>query len=174
MSTKFTECSLALMFREKRPDGQLMGGPMRYLQRGFQQINKPRLGKLLATFFAILCIGGSFGGGVAFQVNQSLNAVSMSFPFLQNAQWGYALFLIVLVGFVIIGGIKRIAEVAGRVVPLMFVIYMIMSIIVLIAHSDRILPVISLIFQEAFNMEAGLGGFFGVMVVGFQRAAFSQ
>ena len=174
MSTKFTECSLATMFRKKRTDGHLMGGPMEYLQTGFQEMNWPRLGKVLAIVFSILCVGGSFGGGVAFQVNQSLNAVSMSFPFLQNFQWVYGLFLIVLVGTVIIGGIKRIAEVSSRVVPLMFVIYMLMSCFVLITHFEEIPKVFALIFQKAFSMSAGLGGFFGVLVTGLQRAAFSS
>ena len=174
MSTKFTECSLATMFREKRPDGQLMGGPMEYLQQGFQELNWPKFGKFLAIVFACLCIGGSFGGGVAFQVNQSLHAISLSLPALQDFQWIYALFLILLVGAVIIGGIKRISQVSSRVVPLMFVIYMIMSFIVLITHYDRIPQVFVLIFQEAFNMSAGLGGFFGVLVTGLQRAAFSS
>ena len=174
MSTKFTECSLATMFREKRSDGQLMGGPMEYLQKGFQELNWPKLGKFLAIVFACLCIGGSFGGGVAFQVNQSLHAISLSLPALQDFQWAYALFLILLVGAVIIGGIKRISEVSSRVVPLMFVIYMLMSFVVLVTHYDRIPQVLVLIFQEAFNMSAGLGGFFGVLVTGLQRAAFSS
>ncbi|MCZ0931903.1 MAG: amino acid carrier protein, partial [Oligoflexia bacterium] len=155
-------------------DGHLMGGPMEYLKTGFQEMNWPRLGKMLAIVFSCLCVGGSFGGGVAFQVNQSLNAVSMSLPFLQDFQWVYALFLIVLVGAVIIGGIKRIAEVSSRVVPLMFLIYMIMSVFVLVTHYDQIPQVFSLIFQKAFSMSAGLGGFFGVLVTGLQRAAFSS
>ena len=174
MSTKFTECSLATMFRKKRVDGHLMGGPMEYLQTGFQELNWPKLGKFLAVVFSFLCIGGSFGGGVAFQVNQSLNAVSMSLPFLQDFQWVYALILILLVGAVIIGGIKRISEVSSRVVPLMFLIYMIMSFFVLVTHYDQIPQVLVLIFQEAFNMSAGLGGFFGVLITGLQRAAFSS
>ena len=174
MSTKFTECSLAIMFRKKRSDGHLMGGPMEYLQSGFQEMNWPKLGKFLAIVFSCLCVGGSFGGGVAFQVNQSLNAISMSVPFLQDFQWVYALFLIVLVGAVIIGGIKRIAEVSSRVVPLMFLIYMIMSFFVLVTHYNQIPQVFALIFQKAFSMEAGLGGFFGVLITGFQRAAFSS
>ena len=174
MSTKFTECSLATMFREKRSDGQLMGGPMEYLQRGFQDLNWPKLGKFLAIVFACLCIGGSFGGGVAFQVNQSLNAISLSIPFLHDFQWVYALILILLVGAVIIGGIKRISEVSSRVVPLMFVIYMLMSFVVLATHYDKIPQVFTLIFQSAFSMSAGFGGFIGVLITGLQRAAFSS
>ena len=174
MSTKFTECSLALMFREKRGDGRIMGGPMEYLRKGLSEIGWPKLGKILAVVFCILCIGGSFGGGVAFQVNQSLNAISISLPFLQDFKWLYGLFLIVLVAIVIIGGIKRIAEVAGRIVPLMFFIYMIMALIVLATHYEQIPHAFLLIFKGAFSPEAGYGGFIGVLVTGLQRAAFSN
>ena len=174
MNTKFTECTLALMYRKERKDHRIMGGPMEYLQNGLSQIGWPRLGKILAVIFSICCIGGSFGGGVAFQVNQSLNAISISMPFLQDYKWLYALVLILLVGTVIIGGIKRIAEVSGRVVPLMFVIYMLMALVVLITYYDRIPQALLLIFQSAFTLEAGYGGFIGVVVIGLQRAAFSN
>ena len=174
MSTKFTECTLAVMFREKRDDGRIMGGPMEYLHKGLSQMGWPKFGKILAVTFAILCIGGSFGGGVAFQVNQSLNAISISLPFLQDFKWLYGLFLIVLVAAVIIGGIKRIAEVSGRIVPLMFFIYMMMAFVVLIIYYEQIPQAFLLIFQGAFSPEAGYGGFIGVLVTGLQRAAFSN
>ena len=174
MSTKFTECSLALMFREKREDGRMMGGPMLYLRKGLSELGWPKLGKILAVLFALFCIGGSFGGGVAFQVNQSLNAISLSLPFLQDFKWLYGFFMIGLVGIVIIGGIKRIAEVAGRVVPLMFFVYMLMALFVLMGHYDQIPKAFSLIFSKAFSLEAGYGGFIGVLVTGLQRAAFSN
>lgn len=174
MSTKFTECTLAVMFREKRSDGRIMGGPMEYLKKGLSEIGWPKLGKVLAVAFCIACIAGSFGGGVAFQVNQSLNAISISIPFLQDYKWLYGLFLILLVGVVIIGGIKRIAEVSGRVVPLMFFIYMLMALVVLIIHYEQIPQAFLLIFQKAMSPEAGYGGFIGVLVTGLQRAAFSN
>ena len=174
MSTKFTECSLALMFREKSANGKIMGGPMLYLKKGLSELGWPKLGKTLAILFAICCIGGSFGGGVAFQVNQSLNAISLSFPFLQDFKWIYGLFMIILVGIVIIGGIKRIAEVSGRVVPFMFAVYILMAFFVLISHYDQIPRAFSLIFSKAFSLEAGYGGFIGVLVTGLQRAAFSN
>lgn len=174
MSTKFTECTLALMFREERKDKRIMGGPMEYLQNGLSQMGWPRFGKILAIIFSICCIGGSFGGGVAFQVNQSLNAISISVPFLQDFKWLYALVLIVLVATVIIGGIKRIAEVSGRIVPLMFFIYMAMALVVLTVYYEQIPQAFLLIIQGAWTPEAGYGGFVGVLVVGLQRAAFSN
>ena len=174
MSIKFTECSLAVMFREKRRDGFFMGGPMEYLKKGLTQKNLSNLGKLLSILFAILCIGGSFGGGVAFQVNQSVNAISISLPFLQNFKWLYALIVILLVGLVIIGGVKRISEVSSRIVPVMFLIYLGMAFAVLCVNYDKIPEAFALIFQKAFSPEAGYGGFIGVLVTGLQRAAFSN
>ncbi len=174
MSTKFTECVLAVSYREEREDGRIMGGPMEYLQRGLSEMGWPKLGRVLAVAFCVMCIGGSFGGGVAFQVNQSLGAISISLPFLRDFKWLYGLFLIALVAVVIIGGIKRIAEVSGRIVPLMFGLYMLMAFAVLIIHYDQIPQAFLLIFQEAFSAKAGYGGFIGVMVTGLQRAAFSN
>ena len=174
MSTKFTECTLAVMFREKRANGLFMGGPMKYLEKGLSEKNWPQLGRFLAILFSILCIGGSFGGGVAFQVNQSVNANSISLPSLQNFKWLYAICLMILVGLVIIGGVKRISEVSGRVVPLMFLVYLAMTICVLIVYYDKIPSAFALIFEKAFTPSAGYGGFIGVLIVGLQRAAFSN
>ena len=174
MSVKFTECTLAIMFREKRKDGFFLGGPMKYLEKGLGEKNWPKLGRFLAICFSLLCIGGTFGGGVAFQVNQSVNAISNSVPLLQDFKWIYALLLMVLVGVVIIGGVKRISEVSGRVVPLMFCVYVIMGFCVLIVNYEKIPTALALIFQTAFNPSAGYGGFIGVLVVGLQRAAFSN
>lgn len=174
MNTKFTECTLALMYRKEQKDRQIMGGPMEYLKRGLSEMGWPRLGTVLAVMFSVFCIGGSFGGGIAFQVNQSLNAIAISLPFLQDFKWLYALLLIVLVSIVIIGGIKRIAEVSGRIVPFMFAIYMLMAFFVLLVYYDRIPHYLFLIFKEAWTPEAGYGGFVGVLVTGVQRAAFSN
>ena len=174
MSTKFTECTLAVMFREKRSDQRIMGGPMEYLKKGLSEMGWPKLGKILAVTFCILCIGGSFGGGIAFQVNQSLNAISLSLPFLQDYKWIYGLFVIILVASVIIGGIKRISDVAVRIVPLMFCIYMLMALVVFVMYYQQIPQAFLLIFQQAFSPEAGYGGLVGILVIGLQRAAFSN
>ena len=174
MSTKFTECTLGVMYREKRSDGRLMGGPMEYLKRGLTDMNWPRLGRFLSVAFCLMCIGGSFGGGAAFQVNQSLTAVGMSVPFLANHNWVYGLIMVVLVGIVIIGGIKRIALVASRVVPFMCTTYVLMACYILIVFYEKIPMAFSTILQGAFTPESAYGGFIGVLVVGIQRAAFSN
>ena len=111
MSSKFVECTLGQKYREVRPDGRVMGGAMFYLSRGLGELGLGEFGRILAVIFAVMCIGGSFGGGCAFQVNQSLNAVAESVPFLkvtetQDYRWVYGLGMTVAVGVVIIGGIK--------------------------------------------------------------------
>lgn len=174
MSTKFAECTLAQMYREVRPDGKVMGGAMEYLSRGLKERGMPKLGAVLAFAFCILCIGGSLGGGNAFQVNQSLASLGESFPWLLDHKWVYGLAMAIAVGVVIIGGIKRIAEVAEKVVPAMCGIYVLACLWILFAHAGDIPWAFGQIFGGAFSPEAGYGGLIGVLVVGFQRAAFSN
>lgn len=174
MSSKFAECTLGQQYRQVRPDGRIMGGAMYYLSNGLSEIGMPKLGKVLAVMFAILCIGGSLGGGNSFQVNQSMGALSESIPFLQTYPWAYGLFMAVLVGIVIIGGIRRIASVADKIVPAMAAIYIIGCLVVILTNMDAVPSALTAIFAEALTPEAGYGGFIGVLVVGFQRAAFSN
>lgn len=174
MSMKFTECSLALMYRQTEGTKNTMGGPMVYLKEGLKDLNLPRLGRFLTIVFCVCCIAGSFGGGIAFQVNQSLNAISLSIPSLSQYSWVYALVISILVALVILGGVKRIAEVASHIVPTMCGIYLLMSLVVLANYYYLIPQTLLSIVQEAFNFKAGIGGFFGVLVVGFQRAALSS
>ncbi len=174
MSTKFAECTLGQQYREVRPDGRIMGGAMFYLSKGLGEKGWPRFGKFLAVFFAILCVGGSFGGGNSFQVNQSLNAMQETVPFLGTYPWVYGLFMTLAVGVVIIGGIKRIAAAASRIVPSMVAIYMAAALFVILSNADAIPAAFATIFREAFQPQAAYGGFLGVLIIGFRRAAFSN
>jgi AGCS family alanine or glycine:cation symporter len=174
MTAKFTECTLGQKYREVRPDGRVMGGAMFYLSKGLGEMNMPKLGKVLAVMFAILCVGGSLGGGNTFQVNQSMGAVQESMPFLVAYPWAYGLVMAALVGVVIIGGIKRIAEVAEKIVPSMVGIYVAACIFIIIDNSAAIPGAFGAIINGAFTPEAGYGGFIGVLVTGFRRAAFSN
>ena len=174
MSSKFTECTLGQQYREVRPDGKIMGGAMYYLSNGLADLGRPRLGKALAVMFAVLCIGGSFGGGNSFQVNQSLNALQQTFPVLGEVPWAYGLLMTVLVGIVIVGGIKRIAAVADKVVPLMCGVYVLGALVIILDNWAAIPAAFAAIFTEAFAPDAIYGGFIGALVVGFQRAAFSN
>ena len=174
MTTKFSECALALAYRDVGPDGSVLGGPMQYLSKGFAEKGLGGLGKGLAIAFAILCIGGSLGGGNSFQVNQSLNAVQESVPFLADNGWVYGLLMTILTGIVIIGGIRRIANVADKIVPLMAVVYVSACLIVIFLNLSDVPVALATIFRQAFSPDAAYGGFVGVLVVGFQRAAFSN
>ena len=174
MSSKFTECVLGQKYRKVRKDGKIMGGAMHYLSDGLKDLNLKHLGGLLAGLFCFLCIGGSFGGGNAFQVVQSLDLIKSVFPVLQTYPWAYGLIMTTLVGLVIIGGIKGIANVASRIVPAMCAIYLLACIIILTMHIEAIPAALTLIFKSAFSFEAGFGGFLGILVIGVKRAVFSN
>lgn len=174
MSSKFTECTMAQVYKVKRPDGSIIGGPMEYLQNGLKDLGHAKLGKVLSVIFAVLCIGGSFGGGGSFQVNQSLSAVKLSLPFVGEQPWIYGLIFSILVGVVIMGGIKSIAYTTGKIVPLMCGIYLLACMFIILKHIGSIPWAFGQIVSGAFNPEAGYGGFVGVLVAGFQRAAFSN
>ena len=175
MSSKFVECTLGVKYRDVGEDGTVYGGPMYYLKRGLESQNKAILGKILAVLFADLCVGASFGGGNAFQSNQAAVQI-VSMLGLTGGASGFIIGLImaVLVGIVIIGGIKRIAKITEKIVPLMAIIYVVASLIIIFSNITYIGDAFSLIFAGAFNPMAGLGGVLGVIIVGFQRAAFSN
>ncbi|HEX2093644.1 MAG TPA: alanine:cation symporter family protein, partial [Longimicrobiaceae bacterium] len=166
MSSKFAECTLGQQYREVRPDGRLMGGAMEYLSRGLAEKGWPRLGMVLAVLFSILCVGGSIGGGNSFQVNQSLNAMQETVPVLADYPWIYGLVMVVLVGLVIIGGIRRIANVADKIVPLMCGIYVAAAIAILVMNAEFIPAAFGAIVSQAFTPDAAYGGLIGVLVIG--------
>lgn len=174
MSSKMVECTLGQKYREVRPDGHVMGGAMHYLSKGLKELGLGPLGKVLAVLFAILCIGGSLAGGNSFQVRQSLDAVSLTIPALAEYGWIYGALMTFLVGIVIIGGIQRIAQVAAKVVPSMCGIYVLACLFILGAHVTHIPDALGAILSGAFSPDAAFGGFIGVLVIGFQRAAFSN
>ncbi|MGB5668189.1 MAG: alanine/glycine:cation symporter family protein [Maribacter sp.] len=175
MSTKFVECTLGVKYRDVGEDGTVYGGPMYYLSRGLKEKGFTRLGKILAVIFAVLCVGASFGGGNAFQSNQAAVQLS-SMLNLEGGATGViiGIILAILVGIVIIGGIKKIASVTEKIVPFMAGIYVLASLVIIFANIEYIGEALSMIFAGAFSPEAGLGGVLGVIIVGFQRAAFSN
>ena len=299
MTSKFAECTLGQMYRRTDANGNVQGGPMVYLRDGLQDIGLPNLGKYLSVIFAILCIGGSFGGGNMFQANQSFSAVSDHVPWLagehatgkviltaaepvtfekkpflvraqrpanpeanikrtltyvpvlpegeetfkltranwtqsgsswtavvdvrslqpgrsylntdknsvttfetavvegRNITWSalpgvsvsnpeaisgaegrkgglFGIVLAILVGIVIIGGIKSIGKVAEKIVPLMCGIYLLASLWVILANLSMLDDAVGIIVSEAFTPRAGLGGLIGVFIIGVKRAAFSS
>lgn len=175
MSTKFVECTLGVKYRDIDENGVVHGGPMYYLTKGLKQVGLPGLGGLVAGVFALLCVGGSLGGGNAFQANQATVQIS-SLLGLQSGSAGTIIGIImaVLVGIVIIGGIKRIAKITEKIVPFMAGIYIIAALIIIVMHITQVPQAIGQIFSGAFTPAAGFGGLIGVLIVGFQRAAFSN
>lgn len=174
MTTKFTEASLAQMYRRVRPDGRIMGGAMEYLSIGLAEKGAPRLGKTLAIMFAIFTIFGSFGAGSAFQVSQSMGAVQAQIPFFKEFPIAYGLLMAVAVGLVIIGGLRRIAHVAEAIVPTMVIIYVGACIWIIGSNAPLIPDALVKIVTEAFSPIAVAGGMVGVIVQGFKRAVFSS
>ena len=174
MASKFTECSLGQMYRKQRPDGSVMGGAMYYLSDGLKDMGMTGLGRVLAVSFAILCVGGSLAGGNSFQVNQSLGALTQTVPFFKEYNWLYGLMMTAAVAAVILGGLKRIAQTAEKVVPTMCGIYVLAALVVILSHAGEVPGAIGTIFSSAWTPAAGFGGMIGVLVQGFKRAAFSN
>lgn len=174
MSSKFVECTLGVKYRFINSEGRVFGGPMNYLRYGLEKRNKKGLGKVLAAVFAVLAIGASFGGGNMFQANQSFEQLEGMFPFLIGNGFWFGVVTAILVGSVIIGGISSIAKVTGKVVPVMAGIYILGCLTVIIINFENIGPAFTAIIEGAFNPSALKGGIIGVLIVGFQRAAFSN
>lgn len=177
MSSKFVECTLGQMYRVIGPDGTVSGGPMHYLDRGLAEIGLAGPGKVLAVLFAVLCIGGSLGGGNMFQANQSFAAVAYVVPWFGTSDWGssvYGVILAVTVGLVIIGGIKRIGAAASLIVPLMCTVYVAAGVFIILANASEVPAAVGAIVGQAFTPEAGFGGMLGVLATGFKRASFSS
>lgn len=176
MSSKFVECTLGVKYRDIDKDGTVHGGPMYYLSRGLSEKGLGGLGKVLAVVFAIFCIGGSFGGGNAFQANQATTQLLNTFNLGSGGatRTVVGIIMAILVAVVIIGGIKRIAKVTDKLVPLMAIIYILASLVIILAHFSEIPAAIGVIISGAFTPEAGVGGVAGVIIQGFRRAAFSN
>ncbi len=174
MSLKFAECTLGVKYRFINDEGRIFGGPMNYLRYGLEKRNLKKLGKILAVLFAFLGVGASFGGGNMLQSNQAFKIVSEQIPVLQGQGFLFGVGFALLVGAVIIGGIKSIAKVTAKVVPVMAILYVVGCLVVIIYHIEYIGGAFVAIFNGAFSAEALKGGFIGVLIIGLQRAAFSS
>ena len=174
MTLKFTEVTLAVKHREFLPDGTIMGGGMEYLSRGLAEKGMRKTGKVMAIIFAFFMILGALGAGNTFQISQSLSIVQGQVAFFNDFPWVFGIIMALITGLVIIGGIKRIATVAEKIVPLMVMFYLVMVFWVLGTYFSAIPDAFALIFREAFSPTAVAGGILGAMVQGFQRAVFSN
>ena len=198
MSSKFVEVTLGVKYREINSKGETSGGPMYYLSKALKKynfsywlpwkiregdskeesftrsVNLGKFGKILAGIFAVLVIGASIGGGNMFQANQSFAQISLMFPGIEEYGWLFGAILAILVGIVIIGGIKSIAKVTEKIVPFMAALYILAALVIIGMNISEIGNVFTLIIENAFNGDALKGGIVGVLITGFQRAAFSN
>ena len=172
MSTKLVEATLGVKYREVGEDGKIYGGPMYYLKKGLKEKNLTGLGKILAFLYAIFVVGGSFGGGNMFQANQA--AAQFKLLFGLDSGFLFGLLMAFLVGVVIIGGIKRIGQVTEKIVPFMGIMFVGASLVIILMNISIIPDAFLQIWNGAFSQNSIVGGVIGVMIVGFQRAAFSN
>jgi AGCS family alanine or glycine:cation symporter len=180
MGIKFTSCTLAQKFRKIDPDGYVRGGPMYYIEQGLG----PKF-KFLAVFFAVFTALAAFGIGNMAQANSVANALS-GVIYGVHAEGSDLWFKIILgivlaalIGLVIIGGIKRIGQVASKIVPFMSIFYVVGSLIIIFTHLGQAGDAIGLIFKSAFSphsVEGGIAGsaFMLALRHGVARGIFSN
>jgi len=179
MASKFVECTLGVAYRRHNADGSVSGGPMYYLERGFAEHGWPRLGRGLGHFYAVGIVIGCLGIGNMFQSNQAFAqfvAVTggADASFFADKGWLFGLVSAVAVGLVIVGGIRSIARVTSRVVPFMAGLYLVGCAAMLVLNAEAIPFALGAIVHGAFAPEGVAGGALGVMILGFQRAVFSN
>ncbi len=169
MATKMVECTLGVAYRRINPDGTVSGGPMHYIHKGLAERGLKKLGQVLATLFAIFGIGASI---TLFQVNQAFTQFSEATGFQDGLAFGVV--IAVAVGLVIIAGIRKVGLVAQTLVPLMAFVYLAAGFIILCLHLEQVPAAFVSIFVEAFAPEGVSGGVIGAMIIGLQRAAYSN
>ena len=174
MSSKFIECTLGVKYREIDSKGEVSGGPMYYLSKGLALRKMNVLGKVLAVLFAIMCIGGTLGGGNMIQANQAYAQVAQTMGADSISSLTFGVVMALAVGLVIMGGIKSIARVSDKIVPFMVAIYVLFSLLIIGANIQHIGDAFAQIWNGAFHPDAMKGGFIGVMMMGFRRASFSN
>ncbi|MFE7897236.1 alanine/glycine:cation symporter family protein [Streptomyces sp. NPDC057424] len=184
MASKFVECTLGVRYRDEHPDGSFSGGPMKYLSKGLAErlpgAGGRVVGKVLAALAAVMILLFGIGGGNMFQANQTVTQIRNITGGDDGALGGsgsaliMGIVLAVVVGAVIIGGIKSIGKVASRLVPGMAVIYVGACLIVILTNVTSVPSAFGSIFHEAFTGEGVVGGVIGALIVGFTRAAFSN
>jgi AGCS family alanine or glycine:cation symporter len=178
MSTKLVECTLGVKYRRSHPDGSVSGGPMYYLEQLLQRRGLPRAGRLLGGTYAACLVVGCLGIGNMFQSNQAyvqfVTITGGEGSFFADRGWLFGIAIATVVGAVIIGGIRSIAAVAGKIVPFMAFFYVLSALTIILLSADEIPGALALIVRNAFSLESATGGLVGAMIVGFQRALFSN
>lgn len=180
MASKFVECTLGVKYRDINEDGTVSGGPMKYLTKGLAERGLAQLGKVMAVFYAIIITFFAVSGGNMFQANQtyaqvrSVTGGADGFLGSDGAKAAFGLFIATIIGLVIIGGMKSISSVTAKLVPSMALVYIVACAVVIGVNFRSVPSAFSAIFEGAFSPEGVAGGVLGVMIIGFQRAAFSN
>lgn len=178
MSTKLAECIAGVKYRRINSDGTVSGGPMYYLEQSLRERGLSPLAKPLGAFYAMAIVIGCLGIGNMFQSNQAFSQAVFitggAEGFMADKGWLFGLCIAAAVAMVIIGGLRSIARVTSRLVPFMALAYLLLGGLVLVLNAERLPWAIAAIFSEAFNPQAISGGVVGVMILGFQRAVFSN
>lgn len=174
MSLKFAECTLGMKYRVIDGNGEVSGGPMYYLRDALAARNLKNTGRFLSVAFAFMIVVASWGGGNMFQSNQAFSQLVYLFPGFGGMGFLFGLIMAFLVGIVIIGGIKSIARVTSKIVPFMALLYVCTSAVIIFMNINHAPEVFKLIISGAFTAPAIKGGIIGVLIIGFQRGAFSN
>ena len=178
MASKFVECTLGVKYRQMNTDGTVSGGPMFYLDKGLKDRNLPRLGKVLAWYYAICIMIGSIGVAAMFQANQAyvqfVNVTGGEGSYFDEHAWIFGAVLAVLTALVIVGGIKSIARVTSKLVPFMALLYLTSAVVVIAMNVEKLPWAFGAIVTGAFSPQGITGGIIAVVILGFRRAAFSN
>lgn len=178
MSIKFVEATLAVKYRRFNEDGSVSGGPMHYIAHGLTRKKLRWLGQPLSVIYAILCIGGGITGGNMIQINQTAHQIIFitggENSFFHGYAWILGLIAAILIGLVIVGGIKGIAKVTTILTPTMCALYIITGSIVILANFTNIPSALALIVREAFHPTAVAGGVLGTIIIGLRRSVQSN
>ncbi len=172
MCMKYSSCTFAQLYRTKDSRGEMLGGPMVYLSEGLKERGFGALGKIFGGYFAVMTILASFGGGNLFQANQTFEIIKSQFP--GASPWVVGVTLAFFAGVVLVGGIKRIADVTSKLVPAMCGFFVLTCLAIIVSNIGQVPAMIGSIFTGAFSPDAIYGGFLGVMIQGVKRASFSN
>lgn len=174
MALKFVEAALAIKYRRFNLDGSISGGPMHYMAHGLTRKKMRWLGQPLSVIFAVLCIMSGIAGGNMIQINQTaqqvVNVTGGADGFMGDKMWLVGLVTAVVLGIIVIGGIKQIAKVAEKVIPFMCVLYILSGLLVIICNIHHLPHAVAVIVKQAFHPDAMYGGFIGVVIAGLRRS----
>lgn len=178
MSLKLTESTLAIKYRRFNEDGSVSGGPMHYIAHGLTRKGLRWLGQPMALVFAFLLIPGALGGGNMLQINQAtvqmINITGGENSIFYNHAWIFGLIVAIVVGMIIIGGIKSIVKVTAKIVPFMCILYILLALVVILLNISNLPHALMTIVKEAFVPQSIYGGVAGTIIIGLRRSVQSN